>query len=37
MWNFYNDTNKLLQNKYRVTDIEDKFMVTKGDSGAGER
>ena len=29
-----NDTNK--QNRKRLTDIENKFMTTKEDSGAGE-
>ena len=29
MWHFKNDTNELLQNRNRLTDLENKFTVTK--------
>ena len=33
MWNLKYGTNDLTKEKHRPTDIENKFMVTKGDSG----
>ena len=34
MWNLKNNTSELIYNRNRLTDIENKFMVTKGE---GER
>jgi len=38
MWNLRkNGTNEHLQNRYRITEVEDKLMVTKGESeGEGQ-
>ena len=37
MGNLKTDTNELLQNRHRFTDIQNKFMVTKGKGkGGGE-
>ena len=35
MWNLKNDSSKLIYKTNRLTDIENKFMVTKG--GRGKR
>ena len=37
MWNLKEkkDTNKLIQNRNRLTDMENKFMVIKGERGGG--
>ena len=34
-WNKKNDTGTYLQNRNRLTDIENKFLVTKGEEGGG--
>ena len=36
MWNLKCDTNNYLQNRNRLTDIENQLMITKGER-AGER
>ena len=33
MWNLKYDTNELIYKTNRLTDIENKLMVTKGESG----
>ena len=37
MWNLKDekDANKLIQNRNRLTDMENKFMVIKGEKGGG--
>ena len=35
MWNLKYDTNELIYNRNRLTDIENKLMVTKGERGLG--
>ena len=36
MWNLKNITNECIYKTDRLTDIENKFMVTKGERGWGE-
>ena len=35
IWNIKNSANKLLQNRNRLTDMENKLMVTKGERNGG--
>ena len=37
MWNLKNDINELIYKTNRLPDIENKLMVTRGDSGVGGR
>ena len=37
MWTLKNDTNGLIYKQNRLTDPENKLMVTKGDSRVGRR
>ena len=33
MWNLKNNTSEFIQNRNKLTDIENKFMDTKGECG----
>ena len=33
MWHLENNTNQTIQNRNRLTDIENKLLVTKGEGG----
>ena len=36
MWNLKNNTNRSIKNRNRLTDIENKLMVTKGERKRGK-